>query len=162
MMMYPSLVMVLLSVVIQLFVSIPAVAGDCYDEHSDCSMCFQTLANALMDTGDNKYQLSQGFFPDNAATPVQVQIEYVPQSQYNSTVHYCKSDELFVANGSITWYWLAGEFLIHQPLHLLLYRSLFLSPPLWRRQCVVLFLPDQCLNEANDKHFMYLTQRVSY
>ena len=82
----------LLSVVLLVFISIPAVAGDCYDDppnnksYNNCATCYQTLANALINTGDNKYRLSSGFFPD---TPVQVRVEYIPMSKCE-TKNKCK------------------------------------------------------------------------
>ena len=61
-------------------------------------------------------------------------------------------------NDTTRWYWLAGEFYAFQPLNLFLFRSLLFSPPAWRKECVVLCLPDECL--SND-FLKYLTQRVS-
>ena len=76
--MCPLLVLVL---ILQLSISFPAVAGDCYNElsnkkfnysYDNCATCYQTLANALLNTGDNKYRLSKAFFPDDAVQPVVV------------------------------------------------------------------------------------------
>ena len=166
--MRPAVVTVTLPVLLLFFISIPAVSGDCYDEppnnksYDNCATCFQTLANALMDTEDNKYRLSNGFFPDNAATPIQVRVEYIPKSQCNTT-NKCKSERHSVGNDSTRWYWLVGEFYIYQPVHLFLYRSLFFSPPAWRTQCIVLCLPKECIDkkaETFDDFFNCLTQRV--
>ena len=140
-----------------------AVAGDCYDDpqgnnksYDNCDTCYQTLVNALINTGDNKYQLSRRFFPDDQAAPIEVRVEYSPVSQSDS-----QSINNFAGNGSIIWYWLAGEFYEYQPLKLFLYRSLFFSPPPWRSQKVTLNIPENCLSVAPADFLTYLTQRVS-
>ena len=37
---------------------------------------YQTFANALVNTGDNKYKLSKLFFPIDDIPPIQVEITY--------------------------------------------------------------------------------------
>ena len=153
--MCPLLVLVLVSV-LQFSISFPAVAGDCYDDPpnnkscDNCATCYQTLANALVDTEDNKYHLSRTFFPIDKAPPVQVEVTYVSSS-----------DEMIQS----TWYWLRGGFYVFQPLELFMFRSLLFSPPCWRRESVTLVFPDNCFDEssANDSEifFRYITQRVS-
>ena len=150
--MLPLLVLVLISA-LQLCISFPAVAGDCYDEphnnksYDNCATCYQTLANALVNTGDNKYQLSDMFFPIDAVTPVQVEVTYISISNVTARIMY----------------WLKGGFFVFQPLELIVYRSLFFSPPSWRRESITLELPDQCFDKSNksDKYFQHVTQRVS-
>ena len=167
-----------LSLVLQFFNSFPTIAGDCYDSplnnksYDNCATCYQTLANALINTGDNKYRLGRSFSPDNAVTPVEVRVEYVPESQCNTEI-FCEADETphtepctpdeedQPRNGTTRWYWLAEEFYAFQPLNLLEIRSLFFSPPSWRKECVVLCLPDECLLNISADFFQYLTQRVS-
>jgi hypothetical protein len=166
--MCPLLVLVL---ILQFCVSFPAVAGDCYDEppnnksYDNCDTCYQTLANALLNTGDNKYQLSKAFFPDDAVPPVEVRAVYMPETKCtNSSTANCSdikqpSDD----NTTSTWYWVTGEFFIYQPLQIFAYRSLYFSPPSWRQECVVLCLPEQCLNDSVtfDDFFKFLTQRLN-
>ena len=143
--------LVLMLMVLQFSISFPAVAGDCFDElpnnksYNNCATCYQTLANALVDTGDNKYFLSRAFFPIDGAPPVQVEVTYVSSSDQKI---------------QSTWYWLMGGFYLFQPLELFLYRSLFFSPPSLRRESVTLILPDKCF--ANTIFFQYITQRVSF
>ena len=148
------LLMLMLMSVLQFSICFPAVAGDCYDElpnnkrHDNCATCYQTLANALVNTGDNKYNLSMAFFPIDVAPPVQVRVTYV------------RSSDLKI---QATWYWLIGGFYLFQPLELFLYRSLFFSPPSLRREAVTLILPDQCFANADSTiFFQYITQRVSF
>ena len=153
--MCPHLLVVMLISVLQF--SFPAVADDCFKElpnnksYDNCETCYQTLANALVDTGDNKYFLSRAFFPTDAAPPVQVEVTYVSSS-----------DQKIQA----TWYWLMGGFYLFQPLELFLYRSLFFSPPSLRRESVTLFLPDQCFTRTTTNStkifFQHITQRVSF
>ena len=127
--MCPLLVLVL---ILQFCISFPAVAGDCFDKPSNnksydnCGTCYQTLAHALLETEDNKYQLSKAFFPDDEVEPVEVQALYVPEEQCNTT-KYCDSDQDSIDNTIITWYWVTGEFYIYQPLQIFVYRSLFFS-----------------------------------
>ena len=156
-----------LVLILQFCVSFPAVAGDCYDESKDynnCDTCYQTLANALLNTDDNKYQLGRTFFPDSSVPPVVVKVVYVPEAQCNTTKHNA-SEQDPDDNTTRTWYWLQGEMYIYQPLKVFSLRSLFFSPPSWRQESVVLCLPKQCLpgNESNtyENFFKFLTQRVS-
>ena len=151
--MCPLLVLLLM---LQCCISFPAVAGDCYDEPSNnksydnCATCYQTLANALLNTGDNKYQLGRAFFPDDAVPPVEVRVVYKPEMQCTTTTtNYCHSEKKPDSTTTSTWYWLMGEFYIYQPLQIFAYRSLFFSPPSWRQECVVLCLPEQCLSTMN-------------
>ena len=161
-----------LVLILQFCVSFPAVSGDCYDDPSDnnrsynnCDTCYQTLANALLNTGDNKYQLSNAFFPDDAVPPVEVRAVYMAETKCNppsNTTNCSDIKQPFDDNTTSTWYWLAGEFYIYQPLQIFVFRSLFFSPPSWRQECVVLCLPEQCLNDSVtfDDFFKFLTQRV--
>ena len=170
--MHSAIAIVLLSVV-QLWINLPVTAGDCWDDphannksYDNCATCYQTLANAVINTEDNKFQLGRGFSPDDAVTPIEVRVEYIPESQCYMSNYTCKKESDSLNNDSTRWYWLAAEFYIYQPVHLLLYRSLFFSPPVWRHDCVVLCLPDNCLRDIKDsynfeKFFLFLTQRVS-
>lgn len=139
-----------------LYIGFPAVYGDCFDEppnnqsYDNCATCFQTLANALINTGDNKYEMSRKFFPIDVITPVQVQVTY-------RSVNEIVEDQV--------WYWLMGGFYIFQPLKLFLYRSLLFSPPIWRQESLTLYLPDTCfendsMNGTLQEFFRYATQRV--
>ena len=153
------------ALVLVLQLCFPAVIGDCFDDElennrsfNNCATCYQTLANALINTGDNKYLLSETFFPIDGAPPVQVEVTYVSKT---SNLTNAKK-----------WYWLMGGYYLIQPLELLLYRSLFFSTPKWRERSVTLLLPEECFhtyedeldfNESsadNDKFFRILTQRV--
>ena len=154
--------------VLQLLITTPAVVGDCYDDppnnktYENCETCYQTLANALIDTGDNKHQLIKAFFPENQATPLEVRVEYVPESQCKIT-NVCRDENVSIKKNSTRWYWLVGEFYAYQPIDFFVYRSVFFAPPAWRQQCIVLCLPDVCINKSADTfddYFLYITQRV--
>ena len=151
-MMHPS-VMALFSLVL-VGKNLP-VAGDCYDDppnnksFANCGTCYETFANALVNTADNKYSLSRAFFPVHDAPPVHVEVTY----------------ENFDGTESTKWFWLTGGFYIFQPLHVFLYRSLYFSPPIYRRKSVIIILPDDCFDNTSAKleeFFEYATQRVSY
>ena len=153
--MHPLLVLV---VILLFCISFPAVAGDCFDKPSNnktydnCATCYQTFANALVNTEDNKYLLSNAFFPIDATPPVRVEVTYVSSSNNQSKQ---------------TWHWLMGGFYVFQPLELFLHRSLFFSHPIWRTKAVTLTLPDICFGNSSkndtepDTFFKYTTQRVS-
>lgn len=134
-------------------ISFPAVVGDCHDDpagnnksYKNCASCHQTFADALINTGDNKYLLSKTFFPTDFAPPAEVQVTYM--SDNNKTKN-------------ITFFWLIGGFYAFQPTYIFLYRSLYFSAPIYRQKCVVLTLPDDCFKVPNE-FFQYTTQRVSY
>ena len=139
-----------LVLILQLCIGFPAVAGDCFEANSksydNCKTCYQSFINALINTGDNKYLLSNAFFPIDAVPPVQVEVTYI------STATNLKNQ---------TWHWLLGGFYIFQPLELFLHRSLFFSHPIWHRQTVNLTIPDICFDIESDTFFKYTTQRVS-
>ena len=147
------LVPVLISV-LQFSISFPAVAGDCYDDppnngsYDNCNTCYQTLANALIKTSDNKYKLSEIFFPRNAAPPVQVEISFNSSSN---------------PDGIKKWYWLRGGYYVFLPIQLLQFHSLFFSPTDLRRESVTLELPEICYNQTTGKNdkMLELVQRVS-
>ena len=117
------------------YACLPHAAGDCYDEppnnksYENCAKCYQTFANALINTADNKYLISRTFFPINSAVPVQVEVTY----QSNSGTTEPK-----------TLFWVMGGFYVFRPLDVFLYRSLFFSPPIYRKESVIVTLPDEC------------------
>ena len=166
----PLQVLFLVSV-LQFSISFPTVAGDCYDDppnnksYDNCATCYQTLANALLNTADNKYQLSKAFFPIKAVRPVKVKVVYTPELHCNTT-NYCDNKGNPEDNTTSIWYWLVGDMYIYQPLEIFSLRSLFFSPPSWRQKCVVLCLPEQCFSMMDSVNFgdffEFLTQRVCY
>ena len=150
----------LVLLLVPLFLLWGIVWGDCYDEppnnssFDNCATCYQTFANALVNTADNKYRLSRAFFPIDAAAPVEVEVAYLRKSD---------NQELE------TFYWVMGGFYVFQPLEVFLYRSLFFSPPTFRKDYVTVVLPDECFGvESNFSvttelygFFEFATQRVS-
>lgn len=118
----------------------PRIAG------LDCQNTYQELAQDLIETGNNIYSLSKGFFPPDAAEPVLVKVIYHFQN--------CPTCD------SKTWYWTGGAFYIYQPLEVFVFRSLFFSPISFRQETVELQLPESCYGASSD-FFELLTQRVS-
>ena len=127
---------------------LPTAVCDCYtnNDFSNCATCYQTFANALVDTEDNKYNLSRAFFPVENAASVQVEVTYISSNSSNT---------------SLTCRWIKGGFYAIQPLNVFLYRSLFFSPPTWRKESVTVLLPDECFKIKNNTFFVYASQRVS-
>ena len=124
--------------------NLPTVVGDCFDNkendksYDNCATCFQTLANALINTGDNKYQLSNAFFPTTEVSPAQVTVTYVSLNNDSNTTIEEK------------WYWLNGGFYVYQPLRIFFYRSLLFSPPEWRKKSLILYLPGSCFDPTSN------------
>lgn len=140
--MHSVLVLVLISV-LQLSINIPTVAGDCFTDGENCDTCYQTLAISLINSGDNKYILSQAFFPTDSALPIQVDVVYTDGE--NMTEEY---------------YWLKEGFYVIQPVELFFYRSLFFSRPQWRKESITLQLPRICFEAVESDLLERLTQRV--
>ena len=133
-----SPVLLVISLAILLVANFPAVVGDCYSDnnYSNCATCYQTFANAIVNTEDNKYRLSRAFFPTRNAASVQVKVTY--KRNLNTT-------------DAIIYFWVTGGFYLIQPLEVFLYRSLFFSSPSYRHESVTVFLPDDCFGtESND------------
>ena len=152
---------VLVLVLTGLCFSFPAVAGDCYDDASNnksyenCATCFQTLANALINTGDNKYNITNAFFPTDEVPPIEVAVTYIPFNDSNTENMSVKETK---------WYWLMGGFYVYQPLKIFFLRSLLFSPSAWRMGSVSVYLPYQCFtNDSQMDGFLeFLTQRVKF
>ena len=113
-------------------------------EAQTCREDYETLANFLINTTDNKYQLSIAFFPTERAPPAFVKVIY----------HYNDSE---IANQ--TWLWSSGAFYFFQPLRIFQYTSLFFGNPEFRVGNVTLMLPADCAN-APVPVMETLTQRV--
>lgn len=140
----------MLVLVLLVTVTVPAVTEDCFEDlpnnesYDNCATCYQTFANALINTADNKYRLSRAFFPIDDAPSVQVKVTY----QTNVTVPRSK-----------VYFWIVGAFFIFQPLDVFLYRSLLFSLPIYRSESLTIILPDTCFD--NEEFFEFATQRVS-
>lgn len=114
-----------------------------HEEHT-CNEDYRTLANALINTSDNLYQLSITFFPTNRAPPAFVKVIY----------HY---DDTNITDQE--WLWSAGAFYFFQPLRIYQFTSLFFGNPEFRSGIVILTLPANC-SDAPAPLMETLTQRV--
>jgi len=145
---------ILLKSVLSASLSFQQVAGVCFNgSYDNCATCYQTLANALIDTDDNRYSLSRAFFPPDTATPVVVKVTYHFKECDTSTSDATDCDRI--------WYWTVGTFYLYQPLEVFVYRSLFFSSPAVSQSSLELNLPNECRVNASDDFYVYLTQRVS-
>ena len=145
---------ILLPVVLSVSLSFQQVAGGCFNgSYDNCATCYQTLANALIDTDDNRYSLSRAFFPPDTATPVVVKVTYHFKECNISSFNATDCDRI--------WYWTVGTFYLYQPLEVFVHRSLFFSSPAVRQSSLELNLPDECRVNASDDLYRFLTQRVS-
>ena len=123
-------------------------ARDCYKKGSyeNCATCYETFANALVNSENNLYEISKAFFPIDQVAPVEVDVTY---QSMNSSVN-------------LQYHWIVGGFYVYQPLKIFMLRSLLFSPPAYREGSVTVFLPDNCFNTTNEWEFFdYTTQRVS-
>jgi len=113
-------------------------------EGHTCNEDYRTLANALLKTSDNQYQLSIAFYPTNRAPPAFVKVIY----RYDNT--------------NITdqeWLWSAGAFYFFQPLRIYQFTSLFFGNPEFRSSTVILTLPANC-SDVPAALMETLTQRL--
>ena len=103
-------------------------------EGQNTSYCndLKTLENALLQTGNNRVELLEAFYP-----PRQPQATFV-------TVHYKFQD----AEGNITciktWFWSSVEFYLIQPPTVFVYTSLFFTIPQDRITTANITFKDDC------------------
>lgn len=140
-------------------------AADCKDDGERCDQCFQTLANYLVNTSDNKYYLRRVFYPLNKTAPVFVTVTYRymdrDTSNISNTSTQCIDDITFnISNTSKTWYWAAGVFYFFQPLQVFHYTSLFFGDTEFRRDKLNITLPAECVT-APEEFMTDLTEMVS-
>ena len=119
-------------------------AGECRDQSQSCDKCYNTLADALVNMHNNKYNLRRVFYPLKGSSPVFVTVTY----QYNDSS---------VPNQ--TWYWGDGVFYFLQPLEVFQFTSLFFGNPALRSSEIALTLPAECAN-ATDGFMTELTEQV--
>ena len=128
-----------------------------HTEGQTCRNNYEKLANTLINTSDNKYQLSLAFFPTERAPPTFVKVIYV----YDKNI----TNETSIANETFnitneTWFWSEGAFYFFQPLQVYQFTSLlFGNPAEFRSGTVTLTLPADCAN-AQVSIMETLTQRV--
>ena len=44
--------------------------------YENCATCYETFANALVNSGNNLYEISKAFFPIDQVAPVEVDVTY--------------------------------------------------------------------------------------
>lgn len=151
---------VILLVVLASLMCRATAAADCYMEGKSCDQCYQTLANYLVNTGDNKYYLRKVFYPLEKAAPVFVTVIYQyiyadTNNTYNTTTNIYISN---ISNTSI-WYWSAGGFYFLQPLRVFQFTSLLFGNPELRNSELNVTLPAECVT-APVEFMTELTQLV--
>ena len=132
-------------------------------EGQTCRDDYEKLASTLINTSDNKYQLSIAFFPTERAPPTFVKVIYL-YDDINVTNDTSIANETNIANETSitneTWFWSAGAFYFFQPLQVYQFTSLlFGNPAEFRSGTVTLKLPANCA-DAQTPIMETLTQRV--
>lgn len=125
-------------------------AADCSNQGQSCDQCFQKLANYLINTSDNKYNLRRAFFPLERASPVFMTVTY----------QYIDTNTSNISIPSQTWYWSDGAFYFFQPLGEFQFTSLFFGNPELRSGELNINLPAECAS-APEEFMTELTQLVS-
>ena len=128
-------------------------AADCSHEGQRCDQCFQRLANYLINTSDNKYNLRRAFYPLEEASPVFMTVTY----QYIDTN---SSNFSNISTSNQKWYWSDGAFYFFQPLGVFQFTSLFFGNPGLRSGELNISLPAECAS-APEQFMTELTQLVS-
>ena len=109
-----------------------------------CTSSFHFLEAALLSHPQNRYNLTETFFPPRDANPVIVQVSYKFEN----------------SNVTKVFFWSESAFYFIQPLEIFLYTSLFFANQPYRQSIINLELSTDCL-DAGDLHMKILTQRVS-
>lgn len=111
---------------------------------SSCTNSFHFLEASLLSHPQNRFNLTETFFPPRDANPVIVEVNYKFEN----------------SNVTKVFFWSESAFYFIQPLEIFLYTSLFFANQPYRKSIVNLELSIDCL-EAGDLHMKILTQRVS-
>ena len=111
---------------------------------SSCTSSFHLLEAALLSHPQNRYNLTEVFFPPTDANPVIVEVNYKFEN----------------SNITKVWFWSESTFYFIQPLEIFLYTSLFFANQPYRKSIINLQLSTDCI-ETDDIHLKILTQRVS-
>ena len=153
----------LLPTLLVLIFCVASVSADCYNDsaktYNNCDTCYRTLVNAVLNTDNNKYNISTTMFPLDHVPPIYVEVYYVNTDDCETIKStdiktFCESNP-----NCQLWYWTAGTFYIYQPLDVFYYRSLFFSDPSWRTGTLSVCIPTEC--DAPEEFYKTLTQRVS-
>ena len=126
----------------------------CDPGEDTCSTCYDLLANEVIVSDKNRYNLQQAFFPADRANPVFVAVTYHFIRNPNGTTNYS-------AEGPEQhWFWTQSTFYLFQPLDSLQFTSLLFSDTAFSSSQVNLYLQPSC-NESTTPMMQLLTQRVS-
>lgn len=122
---------------------------------SNCTTCFKALAEELLQSDTNVYNLQMTFFsPNGAGIPVFVSVRY----KYIVSEDGGTDD----ADSALTrvYFWSSAIYFFFHPVRIFQFTSLMFSDPSLRMTNLELLLPVRCYNTSND-FLTLLTQRVS-
>ena len=125
-------------------------------EENDCSKCYDLLANELVISDRNRFNLQQAFFPPNDSNPAFVAVTYHFIRNATGPTNYSMA-----ADGpKQVWFWTQSTFYLFQPIESLHFTSLLLSDRIQSSKKVSLYLQPSCEESSTDM-MRLLTQRVS-
>ncbi len=125
------------------------------DQENDCSTCYDLLANELIVSDKNRFNLQQAFFPPNNSNPVFVTVSYYFTRNPNGSTNYSADSPKKI------WFWTESTFYLFQPVSSLQFTSLLFSDTTLKTSEVYLYLQPSCNGSSTDM-MRLLTQRVSF
>ena len=130
-------------------------SSKCDPGYEQCSLCYNVLANELIVSDRNRFNLQNAFFPPESTNPVFVTVRY--RFIRNST-----GQTNFSADGPVQlWFWTESTFYLFQPIESLQFTSLlFADTILSGTNTLDLYLQPEC-KESSTRMMRLLTQRVS-
>ena len=130
-------------------------SAKCDPGYEQCSQCYDVLANELIVSDRNRFNLQNTFFPPESTNPVFVTVRY-------NFIRNSTGLTNFSADGPVQlWFWTESTFYLFQPIESLQYTSLLFADTLLSGTSTVeLYLQPECI-ESSARMMRLLTQRVS-
>ncbi len=126
----------------------------CDPGEDSCSQCYDLLANEVVISNKNRYNLQKVFFPANASNPVFVMVTYHFIRNPDGPTDYLEEGPTHV------WFWTKSAFYLFQPIASLQFTSLLFSDTISSSSKIDLYLQPSC-EESSIDMMQLLTQRVS-
>ena len=128
----------------------------CDPGEDDCSKCYDLLANELIVSDKNRFNMQKAFFPPHKANPVFVTVRYHFIRNNTGPTNFSATNP----DNTRIWFWTQSFFYLFQPIQSLQLTSLLFSDTLSSSSVVDLYLQPEC-NQSSIEMMQLLTQRVS-